>query len=171
MNVRTKDTIAHDVARETQAAASLVAALATDDDVLRTDMVEGETGLFEAVEAALSEIDECELIAAGCKEKEAQFAKRRRGREARAQKLRGLIEQAMLVADLPSLKLTGATLTVKGIPPKPIYEDESAIPSEFWRQADPVLDNKAIAAAIKDGRIIPGVTMTNGSTSLQIRRT
>lgn len=171
MSVRTKDKVAIDVVMATQAASSLVAALASDDETLRHDMVEGETSLFEAIEAALSEIDECDVIAAGCKEKEAQFSERRRGREARAERLRGLIEQAMLVADLPSIKLTGATITVKSTPPKPIYEDESAIPSEFWRQADPVLDRKKINDAIRDGKTIPGVTMTNGSTSLQIRRT
>ena len=171
MSVRTKDKVSLDVVKATQAASSLVAALSSDDEALRHDMVEGETDLFEAIEAALSEIDECDVIAAGCKEKEAQFAERRRGREARAERLRGLIEQALLVADLPSVKLTGATITVKSTPPKPIYEDEAAIPSEFWRQSDPVLDKKKIAEAVKDGREIPGVTMTNGSTSLQIRRT
>lgn len=170
MSVRTKDRVALDVAKETQAAASLVAALASDDEALRHDMVEGETSLFEAIDAALAEIDECDVISAGCREKEAQFADRRKGRERRAEKLRGLIEQAMLIAELPSVKLTGATVTVKSLAPKPIYEDEAAIPAEFWKRPAPVLDRAAISQAIKDGRTIPGVSMTNGTTSLQIRR-
>lgn len=168
--VRLKDRIAYDVVRGTQAAASLIAELQSDDDALRHDMIEGETDLFEAVEAALAEIDECDVIAAGCKEKEAQFSERRRRSEARADRLRGMIEQAMSIAELPSVKLAGATLSLKSVPPKPIYEDEAAIPSEFWRQPDPVLDKKKIADAMKDGRTIPGVSMTNGSSALQIRR-
>lgn len=170
MNVRMKDRVAVDVQKSAQAAASLVAELAADDEALRHDMVEGETDLFEAIDVALSEMDECDLVSAGCKDREDAFAERRRKAEARKERLRGLVEQAMLVSDLRSIKLASATLTVKTVPPKPIYDDEAAIPSEFWRQADPVLDKKAIAAAINDGRIIPGVTMTNGSTSLQIRR-
>lgn len=168
--VRLKDRIAYDVVRGTQAAAALIAELQGDDDALRHDMIEGETDLFEAIEAALAEIDECDVVAAGCKEKEAQFAERRRRSDARADRLRGMIEQAMCIAELPSVKLAGATLSLKSVPPKPIYEDEAAIPSEFWRQPDPVLDKKKIADAMKDGRTIPGVSMTNGSSALQIRR-
>ncbi len=167
---RLKDRIAYDVVRGTQAAAGLIAELQGDDDALRHDMIEGETDLFEAIEAALAEIDECDVVAAGCKEKEAQFAERRRRSDARADRLRGRIEQAMCIAELPSVKLAGATLSLKAVPPKPIYEDEAAIPSEFWRQPDPVLDKKKIADAMKDGRTIPGVSMTNGSSALQIRR-
>lgn len=167
---RIKDHIAYDVVRGTQAAAGLIAELQSDDDALRHDMIEGETDLFEAIEAALAEIDECDVVAAGCKEKEAQFAERRRRSDARADRLRGMIEQAMSIAELPSVKLAGATLSLKSVPPKPIYEDEAAIPSEFWRQPDPVLDKKKIADAMKDGRTIPGVSMTNGSSALQIRR-
>lgn len=170
MGVRSNDAIAYDVARTMQAAEALIREIVTDDEALRHDMVEGETGLLEAIDAALSEIDECDVIAAGCKEKEAQFAERRRRSEARSARLRGLIEQAMCVVELPSVRLAGATLSLKSIPPKPIYEDEAAIPAEFWRQADPVLDKKRIAEAIKDGIRIPGVTMSNGTTALQIRR-
>lgn len=170
MSVRMKDRVAYDVSKGAEAAAHLVSALSDDDEALRHDMVEGETGLFEAIDAALAEIDECDVIAAGCSEKEAQFAARRAKATARIERLRGLIEQAMLVADLPSLKTEVATLTVKAVPPKPIYDDEAAIPAEFWRQSAPVLDKTKIVAAIKDGRSVPGVTMTNGSTSLQIRR-
>lgn len=168
--VRLKDRIAYDVVRGTQAAAGLIAELQGDDEALRHDMIEGETDLFEAVEAALAEIDECDVIAAGCREKETQFSERRRRIEARAERLRGLIEQAMSIADLSSMKLASATLSLKAVPPKPVYEDEAAIPSEFWRQPDPVLDKKKIADAVKDGRTIPGVSMTNGSSALQIRR-
>lgn len=171
MSARVKDAVAFDMTRATQAAEALIRELASDDEALRHDMVEGETTLFEAAEAIIAEIDECEVIIAGCREKEAQYAERRSGRERRIERLRGLLEQAMLVVDIPTMKLASATLTVKAVPPKPIYDDEASIPSEFWRQPDPVLDKKRIAEAIKDGRSIPGVTMSNGTTSLQIRRT
>lgn len=170
MGARTKDRVAMNVTHEMQAASSLIAALSTDDDTLRHDMVEGETGLFEAVEAAIAEIDECEIIGVGLDAKIGELEARKKRTEARVDRLRGLIEQAMLIAELPSMKLAVATLSVKAVPPKPIYEDEAAIPADYWRQPDPVLDRKKIAEAIKGGATIPGVSLTNGTTSLQIRR-
>lgn len=167
---RTKDMVSANVVRETEAARDLIRALMLDDAELSHDMIEGETGLFEAVAAAIGEIDDCDVISAGCREKEAQFADRRARAERRVERLRGLIEQAMAVAELPTIKLPTATLTVKTLPPKPLIEDEALVPSEFWRQPDPVLDRAKINSAVKDGATIPGVTRTNGQVSLQIRR-
>lgn len=165
-----RDDRARDLSREAEAARDLLAAIQADDDALAHDMIEGETGLFEAIDRALADIDECDVIAAGCKEKEAQFAARRKRAEDRQERLRGLIEQAMLVCDLRTAKRPSATLTVRDVPPKPIIAEESAIPARFWRQPDPVLDKKAINEAAKAGEDIPGVTLSNGSTSLTIRR-
>lgn len=155
--------------REATAAKSLLAELASDDDILNHDMVEGET-FFEAIDMALAEIDDCEIIVAGCATKEAQISERREKAQRRKERLRTLIEQSMLIAELPTAKRPCATLTVSHIPPKAIIDDESVIPAEFWKQPDPVLDRTAINAAIKDGQTIPGVGMTNGTTSLRIRR-
>ena len=166
-----RDDRARDLQRESQAAQSLIAALASDDDELTHDMVEGETDLFEAIEAALDEMDACDITATGCKAKEVEIANRRKRVEARQEKLRGLIEQALLVADIPQVKLPTATISVARVPPKPLIDDESAIPSEFWVPQAPKLDKNAVNTAVRDGRIVPGVTMTNGGTTLKIRRT
>jgi len=156
--------------REASAAAGLVASLASDDEVLLHDMVEGETSLLEAIEAALAEIDDCEVTVEGCRAKEAQFAERRNRAERRIEKVRGLVEQAMLVASLPKVKLATATLTVSNRPPAPFVDDESKVPSAYWKARDPVIDKALINAAVKSGETIPGVSMTNGRTSLTIRR-
>jgi hypothetical protein len=170
MNARTKDEVARDLVIEAQAARELVAALQSDDDQLNADMVEGETGLFEAIDAALSEIDDCDAVAMGCDEKCKQLQDRKAAALRRQERLRGLIEQAMLLASLEKIKRPCATITVAAVPPKPVITDEAAIPAQYWRQPDPVLDKTAINAASKDGATIPGVTMSNGGTSLRIRR-
>lgn len=170
MTARHKDATAYDLTKATAAARSLVAALQTDDDALRHDMVEGETSLFEAVAAAIAEIDECDIIAAGCEAKIAECNSRKARVERRADKMRGLIEQALVIAEIPTMKLPTATITVKQVPPKPLYADESLIPAAYWKQPDPVLDRAAVNAAFKAGTDIPGVVATNGGTSLQIRR-
>lgn len=166
----TKDQTARNLERESAAAKDLLAELSSDDAELNHDMTEGETGLFEAIEAALAEIDDCDVTIEGCKAKEKQMADRRKRAEGRQERLRTLIEQAMLVADMPTVKLPCATFSVSHRPPAPFVADEALIPAKFWKQPDPVLDKKAINAASKDGEEIPGVSMTNGSTSLTIRR-
>ena len=59
---------------------------------------------------------------------------------------------------------------MRDVKPAPIVSDEASIPTEFWKAQDPKLDLTAIREAVSNGKTIPGVTMTNGTTSLQIRR-
>ena len=164
------DKIAKNLHRQTEAARDLVSALRSDDSDLITDMIEGETDLFEALDEAIAEIDNCEIIIAGCKAKEEQIADRRKKAERRIETVRSLIEQALVVSGEGTARRPTATLTVKDVPPKPIITEESAIPAQYWKQADPVIDKAAINKAVKDGEAIPGVTLSNGGTSLQIRR-
>ena len=155
---------------EARAAADLIREIASDDEALNHDMVEGETSLLEAIEKALEEIDECQIAIVGIKDREATLADRRKRAEARQERIRSLIEQALLVAEFPTVKLPCATLTVSQVAPKSFVDDEAQIPTRFWKSPDPVLDKVAINKAVKDGEIIPGVAMTNGTTKLTIRR-
>lgn len=164
-----KDRTTENIGREATAAAALLAELDINDAEALHDLIEGETNLLEAIGAALAEIDECEIIAAGCKAKEAQIEERRRRVEARAAKVRAAIEQAMVMAELATARLPLATLTVRELAPKPIVTDESLIPSQFWEPQPPKLDKKALSEAAKVGPV-PGVEMSNGSVSLTIRR-
>jgi len=159
------------LAQEAEIARELLVSIASSDEEQNHDMVEGETGLLEAIDTALDAIDDCEVTVAGCDEKIRQLTDRRDRAKRRIETVRALIEQAMARADMQTIKRPTATLTVKHLPPKPIYDDEAAIPSRFWRVPDPVLDRKAINAAFKDGETIPGVTASNGGISLTIRRT
>lgn len=164
------DLAANQLRREAEAARSLMQELLDCDDDTRHDMAEGETNFFEAIDAALSEIDQCAEITAGCKAQIEMYQARKSKFEGRAVRLRGLIEQAMVIADIPSIRRPMATLTVKATKPVPIISDESAIPARFWKAQPPKLDKTAINEAIKSGEFVQGVSMTNGGTSLQIRR-
>jgi len=164
------DAVANKLRREADAARGLMQELAEYDDDTRHDMAEGETSFFEAIDAALSEIDQCAEIVAGCDAQLEMYQARKSKFKGRADRLRGLIEQAMVIADIPSIRRPMATLTVKATKPAPIVADEAAIPAKFWKAQPPKLDKAAINQAAKDGETIPGVSMTNGGTSLQIRR-
>lgn len=164
------DPIANRLTRDAEAAKSLMAELSGYDERTRHDTAEGETSFFDAIDAALMEIDQCGEIVAGCDAQIKMYEARRDKFRARQDRLRGMIEQAMLVAEIPSIRRPIATLTVKATKPAPMVSDEAAIPAKFWEPQPPRLNKKAINDAVKDGETIPGVTMTNGGTSLQIRR-
>lgn len=151
------------------AAAGLIASLASDDDVLNHDMVEGETDLFEAVERALDEIRECQTLEAGIAATEKQLSDRKDRLKKRADRLRGLIDQAFQMAEVKSHTFPCETVTTKRTPPKLIITDESQIPSKFFTPQPPKLDRKALIDAAKT-ETVKGAEMSNGGSTIQIRR-
>lgn len=155
--------------KQAMAAANLLRELASDDDELNHDAVEGETDFFEAVQAALDEIDECEVLANGLDAKIAQLQTRFARITSRAETIRGLIEQAFAVAEIKSHVFPNATITQKSIAPRLIVSDESQIPSKFYKPQPPKLDRKALLAAVKEGPV-DGVELSNGGQTIQIRR-
>lgn len=142
--------------------------IADDEDAAAT-AVEGETNLIEAIAAAVEQVaaDEAhaEAIAAVAK----RYAERKSRLEARAERARAAIAVAMDMAGLKKVELPQAVLTIKATPPKAIVTDEAAIPSRFWKPADPKLDKKAVLDALKAGDKIDGAELSNGGTTLQIR--
>jgi hypothetical protein len=163
----------HGLSRQAIAAAELLAALGNDaqDEDLAHDMVEGETDFFEAVERVLSEIDECEILQAGIKDMQKRLSDRLARVSGRADRLRGLIDQAFQMTEIKSHKFASATITTKAVPRKLIVTDESQVPTRFFKPQPPKLDRKELLDAIKNGEAVPGAEMSNGGTTIQIRRT
>ena len=123
-----------------------------EDMALLADTLEGETNLFEAIDTALAEIDETEVLISGLKEKETQFSARRRAMEERLKRFRALIEQAMAVTEQMKLRRPAATLTLRTLPPDVVVLQESEIPSEFFvpqPPPPPKLDKAALRNALK----------------------
>jgi len=141
-----------------------------DDDDARHDLIEGETSLFEAIDRAIDAIDDAEAQIAGCKDREALFAERRRMAEKRRDFIRALIEQAMAQTETARLVRPAATVTVKDKAPVLIITEESDIPASFWRAQPPQLDRKMVTAALKEDEVVPGATLSSGGVSLQVRR-
>jgi hypothetical protein len=169
--------IEHNLLRQQNAARDLLINLrhdgAADDAELVADSIEGETNLHEAITAALDEIDECDVIEAGCRAKAAEFEARGSAAAKRRDRIRALIEQAMVATEQPSLRLPSATVSVARRPPGLIVANEAEIPARFW-VAQPIpapkLDKKALLAALNDNQAVPGVGLDNGTVSLTIRR-
>lgn len=164
--------------------------IATDPDLV-LDLAESETNALEVVDAlVLADGLDVELIK-GAKEAKAIIDQRMQRFEARSERRRAILERFMLILEQKKLERPGATISLAERKPKVEIADESAIPSQFYRVPDPVLDKKAlnehvagllakqdaeIAAAKAEGRdaemypLPDGVRLTNGSVGLTIRR-
>lgn len=165
------------VRRQAAAAKELLASLNIDgsnDAQLAADTIEGETDLHQALAAALDAIDECEVIEAGCKAKEEQYASRGAAAKARAERIRAAIEQALVSLDLAEpIRLAAATVSLTRRAPAVQITDEALIPTKFFVEQPrptPKLDKKALAAALREGEAVPGASLDNGSVSLNVRR-
>lgn len=171
MNAQTKPPVRLDPIREAQAVKSLresIAALDADDDLL-ADTIEGETSLFEAVDRLLSRMAENRAMVVGTDEAMADLAARKDRFVKRVEADRSLIEQAMMIAELPKLERPTATLSLSNRAPKVIVETEADIPAEFFKAPPPVLDKKSLADALKAGRDVPGAVLSNAAPSLTVR--
>lgn len=169
--------VERDIRRQTEAAKKLITNIrgqeAGDDAELVADTIEGETNLVEAIAAAISEMDECDIHIIGLKAKEAEFADRRRRLEERADRIKALVEQAMLATDQMSMRLPTATLTLTRRAPGLVISNEADIPTKFWVEQErpaPKLDRKSLLKALNDKEAIPGANLDNGSISLSVRR-
>lgn len=174
MSAATPDFI---VRKQAQVAKDLLASLdmgVADDAELVADTIEGETDLHQALTEALAAIDECEVIEAGCKAKEEQYASRGAAAKARAERIRASIEQALVGLEIAEpLRLPEATLSLSHRKPAVQISDEALIPSRFFVEQPrpaPKLDKKALSAALAAGEAVPGASLDNGSISLNVRR-
>lgn len=162
---------------EAEAAKKLLAHLRDqghgDDAELLADAVEGETSLHESISAVIDRIDEKEVARLGLEAKIAAFQERHASLKKSIEFDRAAVEQAMIATDQPKILLPTATVYIARRKPALIVENEADIPSEFFTPQEtpaPKLDKRALAAALAEGRSIPGATLDNGTVSLTVRR-
>jgi len=166
-NVRTE--IAAEIVRTQIAAVLSEFPELADDEGLRADTLEGETDLHELLTVIEDLEAEAGDMCAAITEREAVLADRRRRFERKRQAMRMLALRVMEVGSVRQVTLPTATLPVLHGRLRPHVTDEAVLPDEFWRISRSP-DLKAIGTAVADGLTVPGVTVTNGASSLAIRR-
>lgn len=162
---------ARNLEREAEAARQLrehITTIAADDPELVADMIEGETGINEAIEAALAQIAADEAHIDGISAFQSRLGARKERLRRRTELMRAAVKSAMEAADMKRKELPIGTITRAALPRQVIVTDESRIPAQFWKQPDPVLDNAAIKAALKAGDQIGGAELDNGGATLKI---
>ena len=193
--VRTRD-----LERELKAAELVreqVQDLVGEDLALIRDSVEGQTSLFEIMSAMAEADGEEAALVEGLAAYIKKLQDRKMRIEERREIRRALMANALDVAELPNLVTAAGTITRKALPPKVIVVEEADIPARFYVPQEPKLDRTALLNALKERAaaiaeratdpgslddkevltmidrkhpLIPGATLSNGGTTIQIRR-
>jgi hypothetical protein len=186
--------------REIEAATILREQLKTlgeTDDGLARDMIEGETSLFEMIDALVAADGEDAATIDGLSSYIKSLQERKSRIETRSETRRALLASALEIAGLRRHPSPAGTITRKAVAPKAIIIEESDIPTKFFVTPEPRLDKKALGDALKARQAaldeaqkkfqgdalaaelamiemqfppIAGATLSNGSATVQIRR-
>jgi hypothetical protein len=122
--------------------------VADDPDFLHTAL-EGETDLFEQIDALVLSVRHDEALAQGTADLARDLQGRKRRLEERAEIKRALIASALDLAALRKRETPAGTVTLKVVPPKAIIHEEAEIPARFWEPQPPKLSLRALTEALK----------------------
>jgi len=113
------------------------------------DTFDGETTLEIELARAIEAEDDDTILVTGITTRINELTNRRDRIKKRIAARRGLIEQAMTVAEWPKHETPLGTLSMAKSPDTVEVDDEALIPSQFWKPADPVLDRKGLGDSLK----------------------
>ena len=135
------------------------------------DTVEKSKYSDEDIDTTLNEFDELEMMLCGLKEKIRELSSRKIRIQEKMDNLKTFIIYMMQEKSLNTLKKPCYTISVRKLTPSIVIEDESEIPSKYFKVSEPIIDKKFINQDIKDGIDIPGISIpTEKKLSLSIRK-
>jgi hypothetical protein len=145
--------------------------LSDDDEALKLDMLEGETSLNEIVSRLLADNEDDEGIIAALDAQIDIRAERKQRLQHRIDGRKTAIASLMDCARVTKLPLPEATLSLRTLQPRPKVVDVEQLPNGFFiEEAVRKANLDAINEAVERGETIPGVIVTNGGSSLTVRR-
>jgi hypothetical protein len=137
------------------------------DDVLRADMLDGETSFNDVIDILLRKIKEAQSLSNAISDEMGLLADRQTRFEMRALKLRQSIFNLMNDAGLKKLERPRGTVSIANGKPKVIITDENALPDDFVRiKREP--EKRRIETYLKTGQTVPGATLSNAEPYLRI---
>lgn len=124
--------------------------------------------LEEKAENIAKLIKTLEVDITGFKEEEKRLADQRKVLENRVKNLKEYLDGAMKATGKLKFKGKLFSFNIQKNPPSVDIINEKSIPSEFFIEQQPLLDKKALLAALKEGKEIEGATIKQ-TESLRIR--
>lgn len=142
----------------------------TDDEEATRDTIEGETNLHEAIRGALLSIEDDQALVDGIGCRMGDLSYRGQRLQARIEAKRKLVEEAMQAGSITKLETDIATVSLRAVPPKLIITNEALIPPSYLIPQPPKIDKASIKDALANSTPVPGAELSNGGTSIVIRR-
>jgi hypothetical protein len=138
------------------------------DEETLADTIEGLTYFHEMLAAivrgALDDLDRVEAI----KQRIKVLQKRIAAFEARAERRRRIVRDAMANHHIAKLTPPDFTASLRPGQPHVVIIDESQIPKIFWEQI-PRLKKRELGDAMKDGAAVSGAALSNPEMILSVR--
>jgi sugar-specific transcriptional regulator TrmB len=139
-----------------------------EDDILRADMIEGETQAIEFLAEIVRRIEDTAALRDGVAERIRELAERKSRFERRVEALRSMAFKVMNTADLKKVELPTATLSIRNGAPQVVIHDSNSLPADCLRiKTEP--DKTAIKEKLKAGGVVPGAYLSNSEPTLSIR--
>ncbi len=139
-----------------------------EDETLRADMIEAETGADKIIEKAFEERQHAEMMAGAIKSRELVMAERRGRYERKSEAMKRLIRSVMQAADLDKLTLTEATISITKPRASVNVLDVDELPQGFYRVKREA-DKTALKSALEKGETVPGAELALGEPGIAFR--
>jgi hypothetical protein len=140
-----------------------------DDDILRADMLEGETDIREIVTGINRMIEDAKALVDGTQSRLDDLADRKARFRKRVDFGRDLIRKILEAAQISKLELPEVTAFLKNNPQQLIGDpDPNALPDELVKITR-APDRAKIKEALARGLAVPGFTLSNAPPSLTLR--
>lgn len=139
------------------------------DEQTLADTLEGLTDLNEAIAAVVRSALVEEAYAEGLKSHISRLQERLQRLIHRAEVRRQVARDAMVEADLRTLRAPDFTLSVRPGGPGLVVTDEQAIPSTYWQPREPRLDRLGLLRDLKQGATVEGASLSNSAPVLSVR--
>lgn len=153
---------------------SLIAAYPelAEDEILRADMINGETDILGVVSELIEKTANASAMQEALAIRQKEISARKSRFATQEEALRRLVSQIMETANLKSLKLPEATLSMTYRQPRLIVTDETLLDEQFKIIVTTLKPNMdALKEEHAKSGITPrGTTLTNGSSTLTIRK-
>lgn len=138
-----------------------------EDEILRADMIQGETDAFEILADLVRLVADSKVMELGTDLYLAELRSRRDRFERRGEALRELILKVMNTAQLKKAELPEATLSIRQGSQKVVIVDEAEIPPDYLRvKTEP--DKTKIKAVLAMRMHVPGCALSNAEPVLAI---
>src|SRR6478609_292355 len=138
-----------------------------EDDVLRLDMIEGETTALDILDKLIQAEREAKVLQEGITAEMDRLSKRMWRFVDRQRLIRKYIMQIMEAANLRKVERPAATVSIANGRPKVVIIDESLIPPAYIRTKTEV-DKESIGKTLKAMGEVPGATLSNPEPQLRI---